>query len=77
LKKDEKSVDTPVKILIIVYINKENEMEKVKNESKKVKPSKKVLVAQLMDAGVDPKIVKSLERANIDTLTWVKGLISS
>ena len=52
-------------------------MEKVKNESKKVKPSKKVLVAQLMDAGVDPKIVKSLERANIDTLTWVKGLISS
>ena len=46
-------------------------------EKKVAKPSKKVLVAQLMEAGVDPKIVKSLERANIDTLTWVKGLISS
>ena len=40
----------------------------MKNEKR---PTKKALVAQLLDKGVDQKIVKSLERANIDTLIVV------
>lgn len=40
----------------------------MKNEKR---PTKKALVAQLLDKGVDQKIVKSLERANIDTLIFV------
>tara|TARA_Y100001937_G_C7059704_1_gene303148 strand:+ start:856 stop:1023 length:168 start_codon:yes stop_codon:yes gene_type:complete len=49
----------PEKILIIYSM---------KNEKR---PTKKALVAQLLDKGVDQKIVKSLERANIDTLIFV------
>ena len=41
----------------------------MKNENKR--PSKKVLVAQLLDKGVDKEIVQSLSRANIDTLQFV------
>tara|TARA_B100001939_G_C16658560_1_gene494886 strand:+ start:169 stop:417 length:249 start_codon:yes stop_codon:yes gene_type:complete len=54
------SIDLPRKILII-YI--------MKNENKR--PSKKQLVSQLLDKGVDKEIVQSLSRANIDTLIWV------
>ena len=53
----------------IIYI-----MEKAKETAKR--PSKKVLMAEIQAKGVDAKIVASLGRANIDTLVWVKGLIS-
>ncbi len=46
----------------------------MKNENKK--PSKKVLVALLLDKGVNKDIVASLQRANIDTLIWVLSKIS-
>ena len=59
------SIDLPRKILII-YI--------MKNENKR--PTKKVLVKQLEDRGVDKAIVASLQRANIDTLQWVLKQIS-
>ncbi len=49
-------------------------MEKAKETAKR--PSKKVLLAEIEAKGVDTKIVQSLGRANIDTLVWVKGLIS-
>ena len=62
-------------MLIIVYINKEKEMEKVKNEKAK-RPSKKVLMAEIEKMGVDKTIVASLGRANIETIQWVKSLIS-
>ena len=54
------SIDLHEKILIIHIM---------KNENKR--PSKKVLVAKLLDKGVDKEIVQSLARANIDTLIWV------
>ena len=54
------SIDLPRKILIIHIM---------KNENKR--PSKKQLVSQLLDKGVDKEIVQSLSRANIDTLIWV------
>ena len=41
----------------------------MKKENKR--PSKKQLVSQLLDKGVDKEIVQSLSRANIDTLIWV------
>ena len=68
LKKRKKVLDAGQKISIIVYINKEKEMEKAK-ETKKARPSKKVLMAQIEAKGVDSKIVQSLGRANIDTNT--------
>jgi len=49
---------------------------KTKNETAKKRPSKKVLLAEIQAKGVDATIVQSLGRANIDTLVWVKGLIS-
>tara|TARA_A100001015_G_scaffold265136_1_gene313259 strand:+ start:313 stop:483 length:171 start_codon:yes stop_codon:yes gene_type:complete len=52
--------------IIIIHI--------MKNENKR--PSKKVLVAQLLDKGVDKAIVQSLNRANIDTLVWILSKIS-
>ena len=59
------SIDSREKILII-YI--------MKNENKR--PTKKVLVKQLENRGVDKAIVASLQRANIDTLQWVLKQIS-
>tara|TARA_R100000458_G_C8093966_1_gene123481 strand:+ start:195 stop:341 length:147 start_codon:yes stop_codon:yes gene_type:complete len=44
-------------------------------ENKTKRPTKKALVKELLDKGVDQNIVKSLERANIDTLLFVKGLL--
>ena len=46
----------------------------MKNENKR--PTKKVLVKQLEEKGVDKAIVASLQRANIDTLQWVLKQIS-
>ena len=54
------SIDLHEKILIIHIMKKENK-----------RPSKKQLVSQLLDKGVDKEIVQSLSRANIDTLIWV------
>ena len=75
LKKRKKVLDAGQKISIIVYINKEKEMEKAK-ETKVARPSKKVLMAQIEAKGVDSKIVQSLGRANIDTIAWVLKTIS-
>ena len=61
----------------MVYINKEKEMQEVKNVEKKAKrPSKKVLMAQIEAMGVDKGIVTSLGRANIETIQWVIKQIS-
>ena len=54
------SIDLHEKILIIHIMKKENK-----------RPSKKQLVSQLLDKGVDKEIVQSLSRANIDTLILV------
>ena len=54
------SIDLHEIILIIHIMKKENK-----------RPSKKQLVSQLLDKGVDKEIVQSLSRANIDTLIWV------
>ena len=53
------------KILIIIHM---------KNENKR--PTKKALVKQLEERGVEKEIVASLQRANIDTLVWVLNKIS-
>ncbi len=60
-----RTIDSHEKILIM-YI--------MKNENKR--PTKKALVKQLEDRGVDKAIVASLQRANIDTLQWVLKQIS-
>jgi len=59
------SIDLLEKILIIHIM---------KNENKR--PTKKALVKQLEERGVDKAIVVSLQRANIDTLVWVLSKIS-
>ena len=43
---------------------------------KKTRPTKKALVKQLEERGVDKNIVASLQRANIDALVWVLNKIS-
>jgi hypothetical protein len=57
-----------------MYYIKEKEMEKAKTV-KAPKITKKALMAILEAKGVEPQIVKSLERANIDTIKFVVGLI--
>ena len=61
---------------IIVYINKEKEMEKAKETKVAKRPSKKVLMAQIEAMGVDKAIVASLGRSNIETIQWVIKQIS-
>ena len=75
-EKFNKFLDSGQKILIIVYINKENEMQEVKKVEKAKRPSKKVLMAQIEAMGVDKGIVASLGRANIETIQWVIKQIS-
>ena len=58
-------LDTSKNVCIIVYIMKETE------KTKKVRVSKKALIAQLLDKGVDQKIVDSLARANIQAMKFV------
>ena len=50
-------------------------MQEVKKVEKAKRPSKKVLIAQIEKMGVDKNITKSLARANIETIQWVKSLI--
>ena len=40
------------------------------------RPSKKVLMAEIEQMGVDKTIVASLARANIDTMQFVKDLVA-
>ena len=54
------------------YGYKEKEMEK----AKKVRPTKKALINDIIAKGVDPKIAQSLSRANIEALQMVKELLS-
>ena len=50
-------------------------MKKETTAPKAPRITKKALIAQLMAKGVDAKIVKSLERSNIETIQFVLGLI--
>lgn len=58
------------------YIHtKEKEMKQAK-ETKVARPTKKVLINEIIAKGVDPKIAQSLSRANIEALQMVKELLS-
>ena len=50
-------------------------MKKETTAPKAPRITKKALMAKLLDKGVDAKIVKSLERSNIETIQFVAGLI--
>ena len=50
-------------------------MKKETTAPKAPRITKKALMAKLLDKGVDAKIVKSLERSNIETIQFVLGLI--
>jgi hypothetical protein len=54
---------------------KEKEMKKETTAPKAPRITKKALMAILEAKGVDAKIVKSLERSNIETIQFVAGLI--
>ena len=43
--------------------------------AKKVRPTKKALIAALEAKGIDKKITASLGRANIETIEYVLGLV--
>ena len=48
-----------------------------KTVAKKPRLSKKVLIAEIAEAsGKAPKELDSLARANIETIAWVKALVS-
>ena len=52
-------------------------MENEKTVAKKPRLSKKVLIAEICEAtGKAPKELDSLARANIQTIAWVKDLVS-
>ena len=55
------------------YGYKEKEMEK----AKKVRPTKKALVNDIIKLGVDPKVAMAGSRSNIEALELVKGLLTS
>ena len=46
-------------------------------KAKKVRPTKKALVNDIIKLGVDPKVAMSLARSNIEALELVKGLLKS
>ena len=50
-------------------------MEKETTAPKAPRITKKALIATLMAKGVDAKIVKSLERSNIETIKFVTDLV--
>jgi len=57
-------------------VNKENAMTE-KTVAKKPRLSKKVLIAEICEAtGKAPKELDSLARANLETIAWVKKLVS-
>jgi len=45
-------------------------------ETKVARPTKKVLINEIIAKGVDPKVAQSLSRANIEALQLVKELLS-
>ena len=47
-----------------------------KKETKVARPTKKALIKDIIDRGVEPKIAMSLSRANIEALQMVKELLS-
>ena len=51
-------------------------MAEMKKVEKAKRPSKKVLMAEIEQMGVDKTIVASLARANIDTMQFVKELVA-
>tara|TARA_Y100001938_G_scaffold151031_1_gene245338 strand:- start:735 stop:899 length:165 start_codon:yes stop_codon:yes gene_type:complete len=51
-------------------------MAEMKKVEKSKRPSKKVLMAEIEQMGVDKTIVASLARANIDTMQFVKELVA-
>ena len=57
-------------------VNKENAMSK-ENVVKKPRVSKKALIAEIVEmTGKPAKELDSLARSNIETIAWVKSLIS-
>lgn len=54
---------------------KENIMKKETTVKKAPRITKKALMAILLEKGVDAQIVKSLERANIETIKFVSDLV--
>ena len=50
----------------------------VKNQEVKVKrPSKKALIAEISElTGKTPRELDSLARSNIETIAWIKSLVS-
>ena len=58
------------------YYQSENAMTE-KTVAKKPRLSKKVLIAEICEAtGKAPKELDSLARANLETIAWVKNLVS-
>tara|TARA_R110001592_G_scaffold19220_1_gene78947 strand:+ start:607 stop:891 length:285 start_codon:yes stop_codon:yes gene_type:complete len=62
-------------LYIIDVIEKEINMKKETTAPKAPRITKKALMSALEAKGVDAKIVKSLERANIETIKFVFGLL--
>jgi len=50
-------------------------MKKETTAPKAPRITKKALMAKLMEKGVDAKIIKSLERSNIETIAFVNSLV--
>ena len=64
---------------ITPLINKGKAMKKVvKNQEVKVKrPNKKALLAEISElTGKTPRDLDSLARSNIETIAWIKSLVS-
>jgi hypothetical protein len=56
-------------------LNKENAMLEKNNKVKKV--SKKQLLTEISElTGKTPKELDSLSRSNLETITWIKSLVS-
>jgi len=51
-------------------------MKQAKETKVAKRPTKKVLINEIIAKGVDPKIAQSLSRANIEALQMVKELLS-
>jgi len=70
-----KPIDKQGLALYNICYTKEKEMEKETTAPKAPRITKKALIATLMAKGVDAKIVKSLERSNIETIKFVSDLV--
>ena len=57
--------------------NKENAMLEKNNKTKVKKVSKKQLLTEISElTGKTPKELDSLSRSNLETITWIKSLVS-